>query len=212
MPSYRVTGKHIYYTETQDIQMGTTMDGTPNIVRQPKYPMRRAEVGEIIEDPDPAVLAAAGDRLTLVDDATRQQYEARDPALAINAPLRGVHEPASDYDAVVHKPPLTAAEVEGKLQAQAEVGKVLADQEQQRAEMDKQVQETRQKAMEDATQQAVERQREPARQGKGPQPQGAMPLSTSSQPASGAQATGTTAPGTAQQPAAEEGGAARRRT
>jgi hypothetical protein len=211
MPSYRVVNKHIFMTETQDIQMGTRMDGSPNIVRQPG-PMRRYDVGAIIEDPDPSVLAAAPDRFALVDEAYRAQVEEQDPSLAIHAPLRGVHEPASDIDAVVHKPPLTGAEVEGKLQAQAEVGKVLAEQDTQRAEMDKQVTETRQKAMEDATKQAVERQREQARQGKGPQPQSALPLSTSPQPASGAQATSTTAPGTAQQAPPEEGAAARRRS
>lgn len=183
MPTYKVVGKHIFRATTQDIQMGTRMDGSPNIVRQPGV-MQRVEVGTLLDDVHPEELATAPDRFELVEEAAVQaMVEAgSDPSLAMNAPLRGVYEPASDPDAVVHKPPLTGAEVEAHLAAQGPVRKLETAQSEQQRDMEKALEEAKEKARTETLQQAsqaMQRQRQAAKAGQGPAPQGALPVSTS---------------------------------
>jgi hypothetical protein len=152
---YKVVGKFIYRASTQDITMGTRQDGSPNVVRQPG-PMTKVEVGTILDDVTPSELAAAPDRFALVDE----QAESAEPSgagLALVAPLRGVHEPASSLDAPVQKPPLTGPEVEARMVAQKTVAEVEARHATEAAERAKELEETRAKALSETVTAAAER-------------------------------------------------------
>jgi len=146
MPSYQVVGKHIFRTSVVALQMGTRMDGSPNLVNQPG-PMLRVEVGTVLDDVTPEELAAAPDRFALLDDAAAQAAREQQASVA-GASLRGVHEPAAGHDAVVQKPPLTGDQVAGMKAAQAEVAKVTAAQAEQRAKLDQELAEAQTKAAE----------------------------------------------------------------
>jgi hypothetical protein len=185
MPAYRLIGKHIYRTTTQDIQMGTRMDGSPNIVRQPGL-MQRVEVGTILEDVTPAELAAAPDRFEQVDEAALQAYYDNPTSLAINAPLRGCHEPVNALDAPIQKPPLTAPEVAGALAAKAEVGKVDQAHAEQYQQMHKERDEAQAKAMTETVEAELKKQQSQAREAQAsrgsrsaPPAPSALPVSTS---------------------------------
>lgn len=181
MPSnYRVVGKYIYRATTQDVDMGGTKpDGSPNIVRQPGT-MSRVEVGTVLTDVQPEELAAAPDRFVLVTDEQLAQEAQALAELGVTArtfvPEMGCHEPVNAPDAVVQKPPLTPEEAVAVKEAEAAIGKVQAEQAQQRAEMEKAQAEARDKAMTETMQHSVEQQR----QARGGRQQAPLPVTTSS--------------------------------
>lgn len=158
---YKVIGKFIYRTTTQDITMGTRPDGSPNVVRQPG-PMAKVEVGTILDDVTPAELAAAPDRFALVDEKA-ESAEPSGAGLALVAPLRGVYEPANALDASVQKPPLTAPEVEARMVAQKAVAEVETRHATEAAERAKELEETRAKAFTEAATQAAQPAAAPSR-------------------------------------------------
>ena len=177
LPRYRITGKHIFRATTQDITMGTRPDGSPNVVRQPGT-MERLEVGTILEDVTPQELAAMGDRLELVTEeeaqASQQAVREEGQLPSTFAPERGVHEPTGGPNTLIQKPPPTGEEVAALKAGQAAVRKLEGEQAQQRATLDKDLDEARTKAMTEGAAQALQQQEARGRSGS-PPPAGRTP-------------------------------------
>lgn len=71
--TYRVAVKHIFRASIVSLQMGTTADGSPNIVQQPG-PMERLPIGTDLAQVTPEELRAFGDRLAPLDAAARAAW------------------------------------------------------------------------------------------------------------------------------------------
>ena len=179
MAFYKIVHKKIWRASTVDVEMGRNPDGSPNIVRQ-NGPFRELPVGTVLDDVTPAELVAFPDRLAMIgeEEATFLRAQARQLVFRSEA---GVHEPASGPGDLVHKPPLTAAQVETLKQQEAVVATTQAEAAADHAKIDQATQAKQAKAFADldaemqhkveAEQRAAERQaRQQARETKADEP------------------------------------------
>ena len=171
MAFYKIVHKKIWRASTVDVEMGRNPDGSPNIVRQ-NGPFRELPVGTVLDD-FPDRLAMIGE-----EEATFLRAQARQLVFRSEA---GVHEPASGPGDLVHKPPLTAAQVETLKQQEAVVATTQAEAAADHAKIDQATQAKQAKAFADldaemqhkveAEQRAAERQaRQQARETKADEP------------------------------------------